>query len=197
VGMVLAGRLTRRMDGRILIIIGLLLTAYSLWQMASEFSMEMGEWIIIEIGLIQGFGLGLIFPPLSAIAFTTLAPELRTDAAGLYNLARNVGSSLGISVTSSVFIRTAQLVHSTLVEHVTPFNPHLRASPFWHLDTSAGLAALNGEITRQAAMVAYLDDFKLMMFVTLASVPLLALVRRPRQAAAIVSQPAQQELVEH
>ncbi len=185
--MVIAGRLVLRVDPRLIMLVGLLITAYSLWQMATQFSLLMDENLVISTGFVQGLGLGLIFPPLTATAFSTLGPALRTEATGLYNLARNMGSSVGVSVVTSVFATNLQVVHSTLVQHITPYNPILRASPsspLWNPQGAAGMAALNGEITRQAAMIAYIDDFKMMMFVVLAALPLLVLMRNPRRKPA-------------
>jgi DHA2 family multidrug resistance protein len=146
----------------------------------------MDSWAVIWTGFVQGLGLGLIFPPLSTMAFATLPPQLRTEAAGVFNLARNAGSSVGVSIVSSVFAMQSKVSHADLVQHVTPFNQMLRSAhlPAWmNLHTAHGMAALNAEITRQAAMVAYIDDFKMMMIITLAAIPLLALMRNPRMIA--------------
>jgi DHA2 family multidrug resistance protein len=183
--MIVAGRLIQRMDPRYLIFIGFLITAYSLWDMARSFSPHMDSWPVIWTGFVQGLGLGLVFPPLSTIAFATLPSQLRTEAAGIFNLARNAGSSVGVSIVSALFAVNLQVAHASIAAHVNPYNPMMRA-PYlphvWNMHSAAGLAALNGEITRQAAMISYIDDFKLMMIITLAAVPLLALMRNPRRA---------------
>jgi DHA2 family multidrug resistance protein len=179
--MVIGGRLIRRVDPRWLIFVGFLITAYSLWDMAQRFSMQMDMWSVIWTGFIQGMGLGLIFPPLSTLAFATLPAPLRTEAAGIFNLARNAGSSVGVSVVIALFAANTQVVHASLAAHVTPYNALLRTMPhLWGSHGAAGMAALNLEISRQAAMVAYIDDFVLMMIVTLAAVPMIALMRNPR-----------------
>jgi DHA2 family multidrug resistance protein len=179
--MVIGGRLIRRVDPRWLIFVGFLITAYSLWDMAVRFSMQMDMWSVIWTGFIQGMGLGLIFPPLSTLAFATLPAPLRTEAAGIFNLARNAGSSVGVSVVIALFAANTQVVHASLAAHVTPYNALLRTMPhLWGSHGAAGMAALNVEISRQAAMVAYIDDFVLMMIVTLAAAPLIALMRNPR-----------------
>jgi DHA2 family multidrug resistance protein len=185
--MIVVGRLVNRTDSRLLMLLGLALTAYSLYAM-TEYSMQMGKGPIVWAGIIQGCGLGFIFVPLSTVTFATLPSEYRTEAAGIYSLLRNVGSSLGISVVQTLLIQNTQINHATLVEHITRFNPLLQyphIAKFWSTNSTAGLAALNQEITRQAAMIAYINDFKLMMIVTLAAIPLLLLVRKPaRQPAA-------------
>ncbi len=185
--MLAVGRLVNRVDSRLLMFLGLALTAYSLYEMMG-YSLQMGEGPIIWAGMVQGVGLGFIFVPLSAVTFATLPSEFRTEAAGIYSLLRNVGSSTGISIVQTLLIQNTQINHATIAEHVTRYNPMLHFPQivrFWDIHTTAGLAALNQEITRQAAMIAYIDDFKLMMIVTLAAIPMLLLVRKPaRQPAA-------------
>ncbi len=184
ISMFLAGQLISRLDTRLILIAGLGISAVSFWQM-SHFSLQMDSMPIIVTGFFQGLGTGLIFTPLSTLAFASLSPAFRTEAAGLYTLIRNIGSSVGISIMQVLLTNNIQKVHSQLVEHVRPDNPtfqHLKA-PF-SLKSLPGLEALNGIITRQASMVAYIDDFKLMMWITLITVPLIALMRPPRRRAA-------------
>jgi DHA2 family multidrug resistance protein len=181
IAMILVGRLVNRIDSRLLMFLGLAMTAYSLYAMTG-YSLQMGKGPIVWAGIIQGGGLGLIFVPLSAVTFATLPSEYRTEAAGIYSLLRNVGSSLGISVVQTLLTENTQINHAAIAEHITRFNPLLQfpqIARFWDIHTTAGLATLDQEITRQAAMIAYLDDFKLMMIVALAAIPLLLLVREP------------------
>jgi len=188
--MLVVGRLVNRVDSRLLMFIGLGLTAYSLYEMMG-YSLQMGEGPIVLAGIVQGLGLGFIFVPLSAVTFATLPSEFRTEAAGIYSLLRNVGSSTGISIVQTVLTQSTQINHATIAEHVTRYNPLLhfpQIERFWDIHTTAGLAALDHEITRQAAMIGYINDFKLMMIITLAAIPMLLLVRKParRPAAAAV-----------
>jgi DHA2 family multidrug resistance protein len=181
ISMMVAGRLVGRIDGRLIMLSGFLMTALSLYQMTS-YAMVMDERPILVSGIIQGLGLGFIFVPLSTATFATLAPEYRTEAAGVYSLLRNLGSSIGISVVEALLARNLQVNHAEIASHVSPFNLAMRMPDVvlhWDWQTTAGLAALNEEIRRQAAMIAYVDDFKLMMIVTLAAIPLLLLVRSP------------------
>ncbi len=190
VAMIVVGRLVNRFDSRLLMLVGLVLTAYSLYQMTG-YSLLMGEGPIISAGVVQGCGLGFIFVPLSTTTFATLPAKYRTEAAGIYSLMRNIGSSLGIAVVQALLTQNTQINHANLAEHVTRFNPLLQfpqITRFWDIRTVAGLAALDQEVTRQAAMIAYLNDFKLMMIVTLTAIPLLLLVRKPtRRTAAVVA----------
>jgi len=182
IAMIIVGRLVGRVDSRLLILTGLSLAGVSLWEMA-DFTTDVSEWTIIRTGVVQGLGLGFIFVPLSALAFSTLAPELRTEAAGMFSLMRNIGSSIGVSVVTSLLTRYTQVNHENLVRFASPYDPQMQAPwlpDLWNPSTAAGAAALNAEITRQASTIAYLDDFRLMMYVTLLAIPLILLLRRAR-----------------
>jgi MFS transporter, DHA2 family, multidrug resistance protein len=190
IGMLVVGRLVGKLDTRALILAGLALTAAALWQMTG-FTPDVSEATIVETGIVQGLGLGLIFVPLSVVTFSTLSPIRIPEAAGLYNLMRNIGSSIGIAVTMSLLDRHTQISHSEIAAGVTAANPLFRAPAilhFWSPFSAAGRAALNAEITRQATTIAYIDDFKLLMLVTLLAMPLVPLLRRPGRAQA--AQPA-------
>jgi DHA2 family multidrug resistance protein len=185
--MLVVGRLVRKIDPRVLVGFGLALTIISLYQM-TYFSTDMTSAPVIFSGVIQGFGLGFVFIPLSTIAFTTLDPKLRTEATSLFNLVRNLGSSIGVSIMAAELTANTQIVHASLASFITPFNPNLPASGFIPniLANPAGaaqLAELNGLITKQAVMIAYIDDFKLMFLITLCTLPLLFLLRHKAQPA--------------
>ena len=184
ISMIIVGRLVNRVDARILILVGLSLTAYSLHQM-TQFSPLMGSMPIVVSGVVQGLGLGLVFVPLSTLAFATLEPRFRTDAASLFSLMRNIGSSVGISVVAAQLARNAGINRVELIGNLTPFNPNLdAAAAAMSGSREALLSVLDNEVTRQALMIGYVDDFKLMMLVTLAVIPLLLLLRKPDRAAA-------------
>ncbi len=180
IGMLVVGRLIGRFDARAIMAVGLSLTAFSLWQM-TNFDLLMGASPIVVSGIIQGFGVGLVYVPLSTVAFGTLPPALRNEGTSFFNLQRNLGSAIGISVVETLLTRNTQIMHSKLAEHITPYmqnSPAVLADRV-HLSSAAGIAALNGMITDQATMIAYLDDYKLMMLMTLAVIPLLLLLRAP------------------
>jgi DHA2 family multidrug resistance protein len=142
---------------------------------------------VIWTGFLQGFGLGFIFTPLSIVTFSTLPRPLLTQGTAIFSLVRNVGGSIGISIVEALLAQNTQTVHARLVEHLRPDNPLARAPHLaapYSLTDPAGLAALNAEATRQATMVAYLDDFVLMMALVVIALPLLLLLRRPRGAPA-------------
>ncbi|MSP49225.1 MAG: DHA2 family efflux MFS transporter permease subunit [Alphaproteobacteria bacterium] len=180
VAMLIAGRIAGKIDARLIITAGLLLTSLSMWEM-SRFNMNVDEHAIIVTGALQGFGMGLIFTPLSAMTFSTLSARLRTDGAAVFSLMRNLGSSIGVSVMTAYLSHGRQLHRAHLVEHVTPFNPILKDGPeALGIDTLAGLARLSAEISRQADVLAYLGDFYLLMLVPLIPLPLL-LILKPRK----------------
>jgi DHA2 family multidrug resistance protein len=184
VAMFAVGRLIGRVDTRLILFTGLSLSTLALWQM-SQFDLSMGAMPIMISGVVQGLGIGLIFVPLSTLAFATLAPRHRPEATGVYTLLRSLGSSVGISVMEGLWTANTQVVHSSLAAHIDPSDPVTRAAlpPMMSLTHPGGLEALNGEITRQAAMVAYVDDFRVMMLITLGVMPLLLLMRTPRYAS--------------
>jgi DHA2 family multidrug resistance protein len=175
--MTLAGRLVGRIDPRLMIGGGFVITALSAWQMVG-FNLSMNGTPVFLSGLVQGFGTGMAYVPMAAMTFATLSPELRNQGTAMFSLVRNIGSSIGISVVQALLIRNIQVVHSTLSEHVTPFNlmahnPELAQQ----LSSAAGIAAINAQVTRQATMVAYIDDFYFMLIITLLTLPLLFLVK--------------------
>ena len=181
VAMHIVGRLIGRVDTRSLLLVGFALMTISLWQMAG-FTLEVGVWPIVYTGVIQGVGLGFLFVPLSTAAFSTLAPRYRNEGTAMFSLIRNMGSSIGISVVITVLGHQVQTSHAELGGSMGAFRPALQPSVLpriWDWSTGAGTAALNGEVTRQALMIAYLNDFRLMMYMTLLAVPLLLLLRPP------------------
>lgn len=185
VAMMAVGRLINVVDARLLVLTGLLLTAYVLWEMAG-YTPDVSQQTLVVQGVLQGVGLGLMFVPLSTITFATLPAQFRTEGTALFSLLRNIGSSLGISLVIFLLSRNTQVMHSALVEHVTPFNMALRdpaVSHIWDMATMTGRAALNAEVTRQATIIAYSNDFKLMMIIALASVPFIFLLRRAQPKA--------------
>jgi MFS transporter, DHA2 family, multidrug resistance protein len=182
--MFLVAKLVGRIDTRLIILTGLLVTVASMWQMTG-FSLQMGMGPVITSGVLQGFGLGFVFTPLSIVTFSTLPRNIMTQGTAIFSLMRNIGGSIGISVVVALLSENTQIVHSRLVENLRPDNPLARApflGPVWSLTNQPGIAALNAEATRQAAMVAYLDDFKLMMIIVVLAAPLLLLLRKPQPA---------------
>lgn len=182
--MMVVGRTVTRVDPRWIIAGGFTMTALSLWQM-TQFSTQMNGSPIFWSGFVQGLGTGAAYVPMATLAFGTLPGVLRDEGAAMFSLMRNIGSSVGISMVQALLVRNTQIVHASLAEHVTPYNlaardPQLAAQ----LASPDGLAAFNAEMTRQASMIGYIDNFHLMLILTLLSIPLLLLVRRPKPSKA-------------
>ena len=181
--MFMVGKLSGKMDPRSLILFGLSLTVLSLWEM-TFFNTDISGWVVVRNGMMQGFGLGFVFVPLSTITFSTLATRYRNEGTALFSLMRNIGSSIGISVVITNLAQNIQANHAAFSEYINPFSLPLRQAVeagAYQLDTEQGLMALNGEVTRQAATLAYLQDFRLMMWITLCAVPLIFFLRSPRK----------------
>ena len=185
--MFLVGRLIGRVDTRWLLTIGLGLTAWAMYEMTG-WTPDVSQWTIVSVGFVQGAGLGFLFVPLTTTAFSTLPAAMRGDGTGLYNLSRNIGSSVGISVVSALVTENTQINHASIAAYVTPFNHAFQTPAIMHALnplTAAGRAALDAMITLQAVIIAYIDDFKLLMILSLAAIPLVRLLRRPAAPAAV------------
>jgi DHA2 family multidrug resistance protein len=184
--MFIVGRLIGKVDTRILLVLGFSLTAWAMYDMTG-WTPDVSQWTIVYVGFIQGAGLGFLFVPLTTIAFATLPAPMRGEGTGLYNLSRNIGSSVGIAVVTALITENVQSNHSSIAAYVTPFN-HAFNTPavMQNLDPlkAAGRAALDGMITTQATIIAYMDDFKLLMIMSLVSIPLVMLLRKPGSNAA-------------
>jgi MFS transporter, DHA2 family, multidrug resistance protein len=174
------GRLIARVDTRLLIAAGIALTAASTWAMCG-FSPLMDDRLVMWSGFIQGLGIGLSYAPLTTVSFATLSPQFRSGGTSMFNLLRNVGSSIGISTVQALLTRNTQIMHSRLGEHITLFGGQLRPAAPYSFSTPHGLAALDASVTRQAEMIAYNNDFKLLLVLCLAIMPLVLLLspRRP------------------
>lgn len=184
VAMLVVGRIMNRIDARILVLIGFLLTAQSLYTMAS-FSPEMDDRLILVSGVIQGLGMGMVFVPLSTVAFATLDARFRTDATALFSLVRNLGSSIGVSIVAMLLSRNVQVNHTELSAYINPYNPNLwAASPQAAAGDPAALSRLDGMVNMQSQMISYNNDFKLLMVMTLAAIPFILLLRKPKAAPA-------------
>ena len=185
--MFIVGKLIGRVDTRRLLLAGLGLTAWAMYDMTA-WTPEVSQWTIVSVGFIQGAGLGFLFVPLTTMAFSTLPPQMRGDGTGLYNLSRNIGSSVGISLVTALITENVQRNHESIAAYVTPFN-HAFSNPavMEHLNplTATGRAALDGVITLQATIIAYMDDFKLLMLLSLGAMPLVLLLRKPRAAPVV------------
>ena len=179
--MLLVGRLIGRVDMRLILLAGLALCAYGLWRM-THFDLSMDSRPVLVAGFFIGVGAGFLTVPLTTLAFATLPARFRPEASSMFSLTRSLGSSIGISVMQVMAIRNAQAMHSSLAAHVVPSDPVVGAALQMGPNGVAPglLAQLDAEIVRQAMMIAYIDDYRLMFFMTLLCMPMLLLLRRPR-----------------
>ncbi|MDF0534773.1 DHA2 family efflux MFS transporter permease subunit [Shewanella sp. A32] len=184
-GMMLVGKLASKVDLRYLITVGLLLMILSLWQMTC-FSVEVSRWEIIYTGIIQGFGMGLVFVPLSTISFSTLAPQYRNEGTALYSLVRNIGSSIGISAVTTYLSQRVQINHAAFAQYITPFNKALQEAVQLgaaNISSTTGLVKLNSAVTLQASIMGYLQDFRIMMYLCVLMLLMMVLLKKPKKRA--------------
>lgn len=186
VSMIAVTKLSQRFDSRSMVLFGLLVTAYSLHLMCN-FDTVVPKYMIINSGILQGFGLGFVFMPLANMAYITLAPEYRAEAAGIFSLVRNMGSSIGVSIVFALFARNIQMQHSYLAENITPYTFGLGLQQLpqaLNNETAAMLLSIDAEINRQAATIAYINDFKLMMWIVLAVTPMVYFLKNKSPSTA-------------
>ncbi|WP_416306603.1 DHA2 family efflux MFS transporter permease subunit [Neptunicella sp. SCSIO 80796] len=177
--MMAVGRMAGKVDVRLSILLGLILTSFSLWEM-TLYTTDTQGFEIIRTGVIQGLGLGFIFVPLSTITFSTLDPHYRNEGTALFSLMRNIGSSIGISVVMTYFAQRTQINHAAFADYISPLNQALGQaveSGSLNMSSPQGLGQINNMVTREAATLAYLQDFRMMMWVTLAAIPMLFLFK--------------------
>lgn len=180
-GNALAAQTIDRMDPRLMGVIGLLCVAATFYVLYG-FTADVGPLRLTAIIVLQGFGISIVHVALNVIAFSTLEPDLRPDGAAIIHLLRNVGGSLGVATLITLLTRNTRENRATLLEQVTPYNELFlwQSMPEqWdpgHIDS---LAMLEAEVTRQATLIAYLNDFKLVFIAVMALIPLVLLMNRP------------------
>ena len=182
--MMMVGKLMGRADTRLLLGFGLGLSAWTFYLMTG-WTPDVSSWTVIWVGVIQGVGLGFLFTPLSVVSLQTLSPGIRPEGAGFYNLARNVGSSIGISIVGALLARATQANHADIAQYATAVNRQFgnpAVAQSMNPLTASGRAALDALITRQAQVIAYIDDYKFLMIATLAVIPLLVVFGRRARA---------------
>ncbi|HWA18742.1 MAG TPA: DHA2 family efflux MFS transporter permease subunit [Devosia sp.] len=181
IAMMFAGRMALKFDQRLLMTFGGMLMSWSLWEM-SKWTPDVSVQTLVTVGVVQGFGMGFVFVPMNLVAFATLAPQFRTDGTGLTNLMRNIGSAIGVSITTTVLAYSVQMIHAQLTRFGTPFNralgvnaPSLMMNP----QLPFGLQNLNGLIELRAQIEAYANDFLFMFYISLAAFPIIWMMKRP------------------
>uniref|UniRef100_Q07V84 Drug resistance transporter, EmrB/QacA subfamily n=1 Tax=Rhodopseudomonas palustris (strain BisA53) TaxID=316055 RepID=Q07V84_RHOP5 len=173
VAMMMVGRIMRYIEARTLIAAGLILTCATLYVMTG-WTDQTNVSSIIVVSIAQGFGFGLVFVPLSTVAFLTLPSHLRTDGTAMLTLVRNVASSIGISVVIAELTSGTRHAHAVLTEYVTPFNGALQMPDVRgviDLTTQKGLAMMDAIVTMQAQIIAFSHDYALVMYLTAIAIP--------------------------
>lgn len=182
--MMIVGRLSGKVDARILMLFGTAFMAYSLYAMTS-FNLQMDSWPVIWTGMLQGFGMGFVFVPLSTMAFATIAPKFRADATAMFALVRNMGQGVGISIVTAVLASMMQVNHEELASRLTATSQAVtNQMPSLLTGNAQIVSIINGLVTQQAAMLSYLDDFWLMMLLSLSAIPLILMLRGPKKPPA-------------
>ncbi len=190
--MVLVGRMVGKVDLRLPLFFGFSVTAVALWQMCG-YSLDLRASDIVWPGVIQGFGTGFVFVPLSAAAFATLSPQMRAQGTAIFSLVRNIGSSIGISLVQTMLVRNTTVAHAGITRAITYANPgwqNTAVAAAFDPTRAHHAAALDALITRQASMVAYIDDFYLMLILTVLVIPLILLIRVPKAPGAVIERHA-------
>ena len=179
--MLFAGRLTMKVDPRVLMTVGATCLLWSLWDMTS-WTPSIGVTQIFTVTFIQGVGMGLVFVPMNLMAFATLGPQFRTDGAGLTNLMRNIGSAVGVSLTTTVLTMSVQTIHAQLTHFAAPFNRALGVnseSMFMNPLIPFGMGRLNGLMEYRALVQAYANSFLFMFYVSLPVFVVIWMMKRP------------------
>ncbi len=178
--MLVVGRLTGKVDIRLLMAFGLGLGAWSFYDM-THWTTDISQSTILVTGIIQGVGLGFVFVPLNIVALGALTAQQRAEGASVFNLSRNLGSSAGISIMNGILLHNQQVIQSSLAAGITPFNRNIGetiVAHYWDPATKAGSAALNAVMQQQVSIIAYSDDYMILMLATLLALPLLMLFKR-------------------
>jgi DHA2 family multidrug resistance protein len=184
IALVVVGRLINRVDPRLMMVAGVLMFAIATWQM-TRWSADVPPWSFITTGLLHGAGMATIMGTVNSVAFSTIDVSLRGESTAMTNLVRNLGGSIGISITQTILAREIQINHGALAETVGRYGANARAMPkAWDLYNAHGLAALNAEMTRQAATIAYLNDYLLATIVLLTLIPVVLMFKLRRRRAA-------------
>ena len=188
--MLLVGKLVNRLDARLLVSLGILLSAVGSWA-ATRYYLGISTWWLVWPVILQGFGIGMIYVPLSTMAFATLPANLSSEAAGMYSLVRTVGSSIGISVVTTIYSRLSQVNWNQLGGFAQPFNPAAHDYLFplnLGVQTREGVAILGEEILRQSQMIALIDVFGFITVSFIIMLPLVLLLRATALKSRAVSE---------
>jgi DHA2 family multidrug resistance protein len=187
------GFLIGKVDSRKLISAGFVIAGISVvW--LSHINLEMGVSNVTWPNFLQGIGMAMVFVPLTTTTMGMLSNEQMGNATGIYNLMRNIGGSLGISVATTYVERSAQFHQTLLAANVTPFNPALQ-SRLQTLQSTIGtpddhtqaLASIYHTVVQQATMMAYIDTFRWLAVLCIVCLPAIFLFKKVRSQGAAMA----------
>jgi len=184
-GLLLIGQIEHRVDARVVIFLCLIATVYTAWEMA-HWNVGVRPWEVIWPNLIQGIASGMMWVPVSALALGTLDKRLQAEGYAIFYLQFDIGSAVGVAGVIAIHTRQTQATHAMLAEHVNPFNELFQypaIAEIWDLAEASALAALDHEVTRQAAMIAYNNSFVLLAIGTAVLIPTVFFFRPTRPGA--------------
>ncbi len=185
--MMIVGRISNRVDARLLLGFGTMVILGTMWSMA-HWNPSVSVYTLVSVSFTQGIGLGFVFIPANLVAFATLEGSLRTDASAFLNLIRNIGSAIGVSVTTTLLADNMQIAHASLASQITPFNRALflnGPSLFWNTQLPTGLMGLNAMVQKNAAVIAYADDFFFMFLTCIPILIVILIMKAPPKVAAL------------
>jgi DHA2 family multidrug resistance protein len=186
IAMVIAGRIASRVDSRHIIAFGACLILWSMWEM-SKWTPSVSAWSLVDVTFVQGLGMGLVFVPMNLVAFATLSAVFRTDGSAMINLMRNVGSAIGVSVTTTILANGTQTAHSALAAHASSFNRALSVGMqgmMWNPKIPMTAQMLNHVVDTNAQVIAYSNDFIFMLIVSIPSLFVVFFMKKPPTLAA-------------
>jgi DHA2 family multidrug resistance protein len=173
--------LLRKLDPRLVLFIGFLIQAIAGFAM-SRFDVNMTLFAVTWTTMLQGFGVGMMWSPIFLVTFATLDPRHVPEAASVFHLLRNIGSSVHIALTATLVVRTGRVTYSELVEALNPFNETLAYQSVmgsWSMASESGLAALAGEVGRQSILVGYVNGYYAYAAAAILVMPLAFVAKRP------------------
>jgi DHA2 family multidrug resistance protein len=190
--MIAAGLLVRYIDGRLLMAFGFALLSYSTW-LLGQINLAIGMGSVVMPNVVSGLAMGFIFVPLTTMTLSRLPKQEMGNATGIYNLMRNIGGSIGIATVTTMLVRGAQAHQNYLVANAGVGNPiagglvrGLQADLFSQgadmvTAQHKAVGMLYRSVQQQAALMAYMDNFRLMAFLALLCVPMLLLFQRVKK----------------
>jgi DHA2 family multidrug resistance protein len=186
IAMVIAGRIASKVDARYMIAAGAMMILWSMWEM-SKWTPAIAPWSLINTTFVQGVGMGFVFVPMNLVAFATLSPLLRTDGSAMINLMRNVGSAIGVSITTTILVNDTQTAHAAIASHVSMFNRALTVGMqgmMWNPKIPMTANMLNQVVDSNAQIIAYSNDFIFMLLISIPAVFVTFFMKKPPTLAA-------------